>query len=304
MAHDHHHPAPAAGRAGARHQRALATAFVLVVAFLGVQVGVGVTTGSLALLSDAGHMATDAIGLGVALLAIRIATHREPTRQQTFGLYRLEILAALFNSILLFGVAGYVLYEGIDRLRDPEHVASVPVLVVGVIGLLVNVVSFRLLREGASESLNVEGAYLEVMADMVGSIGVIVGATVLWITGWTWVDPVVGIAIGVFVLPRAWRLGREALRVILQAAPDDIDLDEVASELAAIEGVVGVHDLHVWTLTSDMEVLTAHLMTDGTADGHAVLDQARALLADRHGIDHATLQVEPDTHVGCEELTW
>jgi cobalt-zinc-cadmium efflux system protein len=304
MAHDHHHPVAAPGRAGARHQRALATTFVLVVAFLGVQVGVGVATGSLALLSDAGHMATDAIGLAVALLAIRIATRREPTRQQTFGLYRLEILAALFNSILLFGVAGYVLFEGIDRLRNPEHVASVPVLVVGVIGLAVNVVSFRLLREGASESLNVEGAYLEVMADMLGSIGVIVGATVLWITGWTWVDPVVGIAIGVFVLPRAWRLGREALRVILQAAPDDIDLDEVASELAAIEGVVGVHDLHVWTLTSDMEVLTAHLMTDGTADGHAVLDQARALLADRHGIDHATLQVEPDTHVGCEELTW
>ena len=139
---------------------------------------------------------------------------------------------------------------------------------------------------------------------MLGSIGVIVGATVLWITGWTWVDPVVGVAIGVFVLPRAWRLGREALRVIIQAAPDDIDLDEVASELGAIDGVVGVHDLHVWTLTSEMEVLTAHLMTDGAADGHAVLDQARALLADRHGIDHATLQVEPDTHVGCEELTW
>ncbi len=159
-----------------RHQRALAASFVLVVAFLGVQVGVGVATGSLALLSDAGHMATDAIGLAVALLAIRIATHREPTRQQTFGLYRLEILAALLNSILLFGVAGYVLFEAIDRLRHPEHVASVPVLVVGVIGLLVNVVSLRLLRQGASESLNVEGAYLEVMADMLGSIGVIVGA--------------------------------------------------------------------------------------------------------------------------------
>jgi cobalt-zinc-cadmium efflux system protein len=304
MAHDHHHPVAPAGRAGARHQRALAISFVLVVAFLGVQLGVGITTGSLALLSDAGHMATDAIGLGVAMLAIRIASHHEPTRHQTFGLYRLEILAALLNSILLFGVAGYVLFEAIDRLRNPEHVASVPVFVVGMIGLTVNVVSFRLLRVGASESLNVEGAYLEVMADMVGSIGVIVGATVLWITGWTWVDPVIGVAIGVFVLPRAWRLGREALRVILQAAPADIDLDEVAAQLGAIPGVVGVHDLHVWTLTSEMEVLTAHLMTEGTTDGHAVLDQARALLAERHGIDHATLQVEPDTHVGCEELTW
>jgi cobalt-zinc-cadmium efflux system protein len=304
MAHDHHHPAPASGRAGARHQRALAISFVLVVAFLGVQLGVGIATGSLALLSDAGHMATDAIGLGVALLAIRIASHREPTTHQTFGLYRLEILAALLNSILLFGVAGYVLYEAIDRLRHPEHVASVPVLVVGVIGLAVNVVSFGLLREGASESLNVEGAYLEVMADMLGSVGVIVGATVLWFTGWTWVDPVVGLAIGVFVLPRAWRLGREALRVILQAAPDDLDIDEIAAQLGAIDGVVEVHDLHVWTLTSEMEVLTAHLMTTPSADSHAVLDQARALLAGGHGIDHATLQVEPDTHVGCEELTW
>ena len=161
-----------------------------------------------------------------------------------------------------------------------------------------NVVAFRLLREGASESLNVEGAYLEVMADMLGSIGVIVGATVLWITGWTWVDPVVGVAIGVFVLPRAWRLGREALRVILQAAPDDIDLDEVAAELGAIDG--RGRRARPPRVDADVGDGGAHRAPDDRRDGRRPrrAGPGRALLADRHGIDHATLQVEPDTHVG------
>ena len=299
--HDH---GAAAMRAGARHVRPLLISFGLIVAFLVVQVVTGIITGSLALLSDAGHMATDALGLGMALAAIQAASKARVHPQRTFGLYRLEILAALFNAMLLFGVAGYVLYEAIGRLGDAPDIASTPVLIVGILGLIVNVIAFMLLRAGSKESLNLQGAYLEVLSDMLGSVGVIIAAIVWGITGWAWVDPVIGAVIGVFILPRAWRLGREALRVLVQAAPARLDLGAMQAGLAAIGGVVDVHDLHVWTLTSDMEVATAHLRVAAGTDSHAVLDQARALLADQHGITHATLQVEPDDHHGCEELTW
>jgi cobalt-zinc-cadmium efflux system protein len=282
----------------------LLISFVLIVAFLVVQVIVGVVTGSLALLSDAGHMATDAMGLGMAAAAIHAASTARAHPQRTFGLYRLEIMAALVNAALLFVVAGYVAYEAISRLSDARDVASVPVLVVGVIGLAVNGVAFVLLRAGAKESLNLQGAYLEVLSDTLGSVGVIVGAIVWGATGWTWVDPVIGMAIGVFILPRAWKLGREALRVLLQAAPARLDLPALHSEIASIDGVVDVHDLHVWTLTSEMDVVTAHLVVTAGTETHGVLDRARALLAEGYGITHATFQVEPDDHRGCDELTW
>ncbi len=301
--HDHTHGA-ATLRAGARHQGRLAMALALTIGFLAVQVVTGLATGSLALLSDAGHMATDALGLSMALIAIHVANRNGRDRQQTFGLYRLEILAALANAVLLFGVAGYVLVEAARRLSDPPEIASGVVLVVGVLGLLVNLVAFALLRPGASESLNVKGAYLEVVADVLGSIGVIVAAVVMTITDWWWVDPVIGAAIGLFILPRAWRLGHETLRVLVQAAPAGTDLAAIDAELRAIPGVVDVHDLHVWTLTSEMEVATAHVMVAAGADSHAVLDSARALLSERHHLDHATLQVEPDDHRGCDEISW
>jgi cobalt-zinc-cadmium efflux system protein len=178
------------------------------------------------------------------------------------------------------------------------------VLVVGAIGLGVNCVAFVMMRAGASESLNLRGAYLEVLSDMLGSIGVVVGAIVWGITGWEWVDPVIGVAIALFILPRAWRLGREAMRVLLQAAPAGLDLPALQTDIAAIDGVVDVHDLHVWTLTSEMEVVTAHLVVTTGTETHGVLDRARALLAEGYGITHATFQVEPDDHRGCEEMTW
>jgi cobalt-zinc-cadmium efflux system protein len=301
--HGHQHGA-AALRAGARHIRPLVLSFALILGFLVVQIVVGVATGSLALLSDAGHMATDALGLGMALAAIQAASSARSHPQRTFGLYRLEILAALLNAVLLFAVAGYVLFKAAQRLNGAPDVASMPVLVVGVIGLVVNVTAFLLLRAGAKESLNMRGAYLEVVSDTLGSIGVIVAAVIWGITGWTWVDPVIGAVIGVFILPRAWRLGHEALLVLVQAAPARLDVPALQRELATISGVVDVHDVHVWTLTSEMEVATAHLMVSVGTDSHAVLDQARQLLADRHGITHATLQIEPDDHHGCDEVTW
>lgn len=301
MGHDHSHVDL---RAGARHAGRLWWAFALIAGFLVVQVVVGWATNSLALLSDAGHMATDALGLAMALAAITAANRATPAVHRTFGLYRLEILAALANAVLLFAVAGYVLFEAARRLDDPPEVASVPVLVVGAIGLAVNLIAFALLRQGASESLNVRGAYFEVVADTLGSIGVIVAAAVMWATGWGWVDPVIGAGIGLFILPRAWRLGRDALRILVQAAPVGVNLAEVSAALAEIDGVADVHDLHVWTLTSDMDVLTAHVGIGVSVDAQAVLQQARRVLAERFDLEHATLQVETAGNHDCEQMTW
>lgn len=291
-------------RAGRRHLRPLAIAFVLVVVFMAVEVVAGFITGSLALLSDAGHMATDALGLGMALAAIVTAERTSTGNGRTYGLYRLEILAALANAVLLLLVASYVLYEALRRFQEPPDVAATGMLVVAVGGLLVNLVGWRLLRRGAEESLNVRGAYLEVLADLAGSVGVIAAALITIFTGWPYADPLFAALIGVFILPRAWGLGRQAVRVLVQAAPVKLDVDQIHAELNSITGVIDVHDLHIWTLTSEMEVATVHLMTTSSTDPHEVLDQARDTLRDRYGIDHATLQVEPDSHAGCSEVSW
>lgn len=295
-----HAPVSASGR----HRRPLLIAFFLTLTVLVAEAVVGIITGSLALLSDAAHMLTDAVGIGMALAAAQLAMRPSNARHRTFGWYRLEILAALANSVLLLGVAVYVLVEAIRRFSSPEDIDGVPVLIVATIGLVANVISLRLLRAGSEESLNVRGAYLEVIADTLGSVGAVVAGVVLITTDWPYVDPIVGLAIGVFIVPRTIRLGAQAVRILVQAAPPSMDLDAMAQRLGAISGVVDVHDLHVWTLTSDMEVATAHVMVGGAADTHSVLDQARALLADEYGIDHATLQVEPDDHEGCDEHGW
>ncbi|WP_421118049.1 cation diffusion facilitator family transporter [Aquihabitans daechungensis] len=299
--HAHSH---ASIRSGERHKGRLFAAFCVLAALMVVEMAAGIITGSLALLSDAGHMLTDVLGLGMALAAIQLASRGSKRSQNTFGLYRLEILAALANSVLLFGVAFYVLYEAFARIGEDVEIDAGPVLVVAVAGLIANLVAFTLLREGAKESLNVEGAYVEVLADTLGSVGVIIGAIVISITGWTWVDPVIGVAIGVWILPRTWKLGSQALRILVQAAPPDLDIEAITADLGAVPGVVDVHDLHAWTLTSDMEVVSAHLMITTDTDPHGVLDQARAVLRDTYGVDHATLQVEPDDHQGCSEITW
>jgi cobalt-zinc-cadmium efflux system protein len=291
-------------RAGARHKGRLWGALAILGGVTVVEVVAGFATNSLALLSDAGHMLTDVGGLGMALAAISVADRSRLDRQRTFGLYRLEILAALANALLLFGVATYVLVEALRRWGDAPEILAGPMLVVAVIGLLANLAAFALLRAGAGESLNVEGAYLEVLADLFGSAAVIVAAAVIGLTGWAWVDPLVGVGIGLFILPRTWRLAAQALRILVQAAPPGLDLPALEAELRGVGGVVDVHDLHVWTLTSDMDVASVHLMVCDGTDSHAVLDQARQILRENHGIGHATLQVEPDTHEGCDELAW
>lgn len=285
----------------------LVIVLILTGAFLVVEFVTALITNSLALLSDAGHMLTDVLGLAMALGAILAAqrhTRRGDPGPHTYGLYRLEILAALLNALLLYAIAVYVVVEAIDRIGASADVVATPMLVVATLGLLVNVVAYLLLREGARESLNVEGAALEVLADTVGSVGVIIAAVLVRTLGWVWADTVFGIAIGVWILPRATRLAGRALRILLQAAPENIDPEGVHAELAGIEEVADVHDLHIWTLTSGMDALTVHLMVAPTTDTHRVLDAARELLHDRYGIEHATLQIEPTDHTGCDEVGW
>ncbi len=298
--HGHSHGS-AAARSGASARRPLAIALALGLATFAVQIVVALATDSLALLTDSAHVLTDVAGIGLALAAVVVAGR--PTRpERTFGLYRLEVLTALANAVLMLGVALWALVEGIGRLGDPPDVPGLPVLVVGALGLATNLVSLRLLSGG--RSMVSEGARLDVLADTIGSVGVMVGAVVILATGAVVADAWVGLAIAVWIVPRSLRLATDALRVLVQAAPEGMDLAEVSADLEDIEGVVEVHDLHVWTLTSDMEVLTAHVMVRTDADHHGVLDTAREVLARRHGIHHATLQVEPEDHAGCDELDW
>jgi cobalt-zinc-cadmium efflux system protein len=302
--HDHAHSHAPSLRSGARHKGRLLAALAVLATAMVVEVVAAFAANSLALLSDAGHMLTDVAGLAMALAAIHVADRAASDGPRTFGLYRLEILAALANAVLLFAVATYVVVEAVRRWGDPPDVLVGPMLVVAIVGLVANVVAFGLLRSGSKESLNVEGAYLEVLSDLVGSVGVIAAAVVIGVTDWAWVDPAVGVAIGVFILPRTWRLGAQAVRVLVQAAPPGLDLVGLETTLRGIDGVVDVHDLHVWTLTSEMDVASVHVMVCEGTDTHAVLDRARVVMRDQHGIDHATLQIEPDTHKGCDELAW
>jgi cobalt-zinc-cadmium efflux system protein len=302
-AHDHTHGSELA-RAGQRHKPRLVAAFVLTLVFVVVQAAAAFSSSSLALLSDAGHMLTDVAGLGMALAAISLASRTNGRRHLTFGLYRLEVLAALANAFLLFGVAAFVTVEAIRRFGAPQTPNTTVMLVVACIGLGVNVVAMLLLRSGAQESINLRAAYLEVFGDVLGSVAVIVGAVAIAVTGWNWVDPVLGVAIAAFILPRAYRLGRAALRILVEGAPEGLDPVRAEADLLGIDGVVEVHDLHVWTLTSDMNVGTVHLVVTDAADAHAVLDESRRLLRDDYDVHHATVQVEPASHGECIEADW
>ena len=293
-----------AGHAGAAHRWRLRTAFTLVAGFFVVELFVALVSGSLALLSDAGHMAADVVALGAALVATRMASRPDTTGRRTFGSYRAEVFASGLAVLLMLGVSVYIVVEALGRIGSTAQVSSLPMLVVGFVGLVVNLVCLVLLRQGAGESLNVRGAYLEVVADTVGSVGVLVAGALVAATGSAWWDTGVALAIAAFVALRAVVLGREVLVVLGQQAPVGMDPDEVASALGEVPGVDEVHDLHVWTLTSGMNVATAHLVTAETTDAHAVLDVARQVMRSRFGVEHATLQVEPDTHTGCAEVTW
>ncbi|NHZ70978.1 MAG: cation diffusion facilitator family transporter [Proteobacteria bacterium] len=287
-----------------KHVKPLAISFGLVASFAFVELVAGIVTGSLALTADAGHMFTDALGLGMALAAALLAGRVQPNAKRTFGLFRLEIMAALANAVILLGVATYVIIEAIGRFRSPVDVEPGLMTAVAIGGLIINVIAFRLLQKAAGESLNIEGAFLEVIGDMLASVGVVIAGIVIITTGWSGMDAVVGIAIGLFIIPRALNLARKAIRILIESAPDGVDVDELRDALLDLPEVLEVHDLHVWTLTSEMNTATAHIVIDDGIDPHPTLDSARDVLMNRYGIDHATFQIEPLSHSGCDELAW
>ena len=275
-----------------KYERPLWIAFGLTLFFLFVEVAGGILTNSLALLSDAAHMMTDVIALGVSLFAVRLA--RKPAdAKRTYGYARMEAIGAMINGGLLFLVAGYILWEAVGRFREPPHVASTGMLVVAGLGLVVNLISMQLLRAGAGDSLNMKGAYLEVWSDMLGSVGVILGALAIRFTGWTVIDPIIAVLIGLWVLPRTWVLLRQAGHVLMQGVPAGVDLDAVRDAMQAQPGVAAVHDLHVWALGSREPILTAHvLLANDAADTDGIRIAMAEMLHERFDIDHATLQLE------------
>ena len=283
--HDH-------GSGAIRHERPLWWAFGLTTVFLVAEVVGGLMTNSLALLSDAAHMGTDVIALAISLVAVRLS-RRPPDAKRTYGYARLEAIGALINGGMLFLVAGYILWEAVGRFRAPPPVASTGMLVIAALGLAVNLISMRLLKAGSGESLNVKGAYREVWADMLGSLGVIVGAVIIMATNWTLADPIIAVLIGLWVLPRTWTLVREAGQVLMQGAPHGLNVDTVRDLMLAHPGVQTVHDLHIWALGSKEPILTAHVVVaDPAQSAESVRRSLLAALDESFGIEHATLQVE------------
>lgn len=291
MGHDHDHlPSEI------RHEKPLWWALGLTTTFLLVEVAGAFWTNSLALLSDAAHMATDTLALMIALVAVRLS-RRPPDAKRTYGYARLEALGAMFNGGMLFLVAGYILWEAIERFRQPQEIASTGMLVIAAFGLVINLISMRLLRAGSGESLNVKGAYLEVWADMLGSVAVIIGALLIRWTGWKPIDPILAVLIGLWVLPRTWVLMREAINVLLEGVPKGTDIAAVRAALCAQEGVVDVHDLHVWALASSTPALTAHVVMADGVEADALRRALTTTLHDRFEIEHVTLQIEAE-HCG------
>ncbi len=275
-----------------KHERPLWIAFALTFIVLLVEVAGALLSNSLALLSDAAHMLTDVAALGVSLFAVRLS-RRPADARRSYGYARMEAIGALINGGLLFLVAGYILWEAAQRFRAPQEVASSFMLVVACVGLVANLVSMKLLAAGAGESLNVKGAYLEVWSDMLGSLGVIAGALVIHFTGWAWVDSIVAVLLGLWVLPRTWVLLRQAIHVLMQGVPEGLDVDAVRANMLAVAGVAEVHDLHVWALGSREPILTAHVvLCDGAGDPDAVRAAVADALRQRFDIEHTTLQVE------------
>jgi cobalt-zinc-cadmium efflux system protein len=276
---------------GSQNEKVLWWALGLTSTFLIAEFAAGVFYNSLALISDAAHMFTDAAALAVALAAVRIAK-RPADSLRTYGYARFEILAAAFNALLLFAVAIYILFEAVDRFKNPTDVESMAMLWVAILGLIINLISIRLLSSGKDKSLNMKGAYLEVWSDMLGSIGVIVGAIVIYMTGWAWVDTVVAVAIGLWVLPRTWVLLNESLNLLLEGVPQGIGLNEVKKSILNISNVINVHDLHIWGISSEKNSLTAHVVHTSDASPEVIIQKIRELLETDFSIYHSTIQCE------------
>ncbi|KII00022.1 cation transporter [Streptomonospora alba] len=302
MVHGHSH-GHGHGRttAATANRGRLTIALALMVSVAVVQLIGAAFSGSLALLADAGHTVTDSFGVVLALSAIWIA-NRPASAERTFGMQRAEILAAAVNALALFALCGFIAYEAVRRLFDPHPVAGPWVMAVAGLGLAANIVALLVLRAGQGQSLNVRGAYLEVMGDALASIGVLVGGAVIWITGWEHVDSLISLGIAAVIVPRAWALLREAVHVLLESTPRHVDLEEVRDHLMRQSGVIDVHDLHAWTITSGIPVMSAHVVVEERllADAGRVLDDLHACLSGHFDVEHSTLQLEPAGHVDHE----
>jgi cobalt-zinc-cadmium efflux system protein len=304
--HDHGHShggPPPTGTAAAAYKGRLRIALGITLSVMVVEIVGGLVSNSLALIADAAHMATDALGLAMALLAIHFA-NRPPTRNATFGYARAEILAALANCLLLLGVGGYVLIEAVERFITPAETKGGLTIVFALVGLVANMISLSLLVKGQKDSLNVRGAYLEVLADALGSVTVLVAAGLILLTGWTYADPIASLVIGLMIVPRTVKLLRETLSVLLEAAPKGVDMAEVREHILRTPGVEDVHDLHAWTITSGMPVLSAHVVVSQDlldSVGHEkVLHELQGCLGDHFDVGHCTFQLEPSGHAAHE----
>jgi cobalt-zinc-cadmium efflux system protein len=305
--HSHSHgpggASRATGTAAAAYRGRLRIALGITLVVLATEVAGSVLTGSLALLADAGHMATDAAGLAMALLAVHIGA-RPPSERRTFGYARAEILAAVLNAVLLFGVGAFIFYEGARRLITPHEINGGATIVFGLIGLVANSVSLLVLMRGQRESLNVRAAFLEVMADALGSLAVVAAAVVFLTTGWRQADAVASLLIGVLIVPRTWRLLREAVDVLLEAAPKGVDMGLVRRHIEALTGVEGLHDLHVWTITSGLPVLSAHVVVSQdvleSVGYEKMLHDLQGCLGTHFDVEHCTFQLEPLGHAEHE----
>ena len=291
--HDHSHAVVTEGNA-----RKLTIALILTSTFLVIEVIAGIITQSLALLSDAAHMFTDAAALAIALAAIKIAK-RPADDKRTFGYQRFEILAALFNASMLFFVAMYILYEAYQRFTQPPEIQSIGMLVVASIGLVINLISMKILMSSATESLNMKGAYLEVLSDALGSLGVIIGAVIIYFTNWYWVDTIIAVAIGFWVLPRTWILLKQSINILLEGVPEEVDIEKLRNDLLALDGVESIHQLKVWAITSKNIHLTVHLFAPN-ADRKQLHYAAAEMLSHEHGIAEVTLQIEDDAEMNCQ----
>ncbi|WP_326653904.1 MULTISPECIES: cation diffusion facilitator family transporter [unclassified Streptomyces] len=304
--HDHGHShggPPPTGTAAAAYQGRLRIALAITLSVMVLEIVGGFLSDSLALIADAAHMATDGVGLAMALLAIHFA-NRPAVQNRTFGFARAEILAALANCLLLLGVGGYLLYEAVQRFITPAETKGGLTIAFALIGLVANMISLSLLVRGQKESLNVRGAYLEVLADTLGSLTVLVSAGIILATGWQPADPIASLVIGLMIVPRTWKLLRETLNVLLEAAPKGVDMGEVRAHIVALPGVEDVHDLHAWTITSGMPVLSAHVVVSQDAldtVGHEkMLHNLQGCIGDHFDVEHCTFQLEPIGHAEHE----
>jgi cobalt-zinc-cadmium efflux system protein len=288
------------GSAAAAHRNRLAGVLALSLAILGVEVAGGIAANSLALLADAGHMLTDVAGMALALVAIWFAG-RSPTNGRTYGYLRLEILATVANAVLLFGIAGFVLFEAWLRLATPPEISSGPMLAVALAGLIGNAGSLFLLRDAQRVSLNMRGAYVEVMGDFAGSASVIVAAVAIALTGWTAADAIASALIGLLILPRTLTLLREATDVLLEGTPKGIAIEHVREHILQAPGVVDCHDLHAWTITSGVNVVSAHVVLAEGVDPAVTLDALCTCLSSAFDIEHSTFQLETEDRRRLEQ---